>query len=277
MAPAIPLASPPARSAADSAGRPLRIGLSARLMHLPPVELGFRNKTLQYLEQSMVRWLMGGEVLVMMLPALGLEVAQSGRQVSMRHYVDALDGLVLQGGADVSPTHYGQQALRPDWAGDAVRDRYELHLIEAFAAQGKPVLGICRGLQLINVAFGGTLLQDIATQGEALHSHVDAELYDQFEHAVQFEPGSRLAGRYAGLGGGRVVSIHHQAVDRLGAGLQVEARSSEDGLVEALRATGPAYLAGVQWHPEFHGQRPGLLSGGPLLEGFLVAARAAAG
>jgi putative glutamine amidotransferase len=256
---------------------PLKIGLSARLMHQPPAELGFRNKTLQYLEQAIAHWIMSHGAMVMMLPTLGFDAEVERRRVSVRHYVDALDGLVMQGGADVSPTCYGQQPLRPEWIGDIKRDQYEMELLEGFLAQGKPVLGICRGAQLINVAYGGTLYQDIATQRAGAHNHVDAELYDQHNHHVLFEPGSRLAQLYAGHEGGLVTSIHHQAVDRLGGDLQIEARSVEDGLVEAIRARGSIFVAGVQWHPEFHATNPELLSGEPLMDGFLDCARAAQG
>lgn len=254
---------------------PLRIGLSARLMHKPPLELGFRNKTLQYLEQAIAHWIMGHGAMALMLPTLGFDAEVERRRVSVRHYVDALDGLVMQGGADVSPTSYGQQPLRSEWGGDVVRDRYEMELLEGFLAQGKPVLGICRGAQLLNVAFGGSLYQDIATQRLDAQNHVDAELYDQHSHMIVFEPGSRLAELYAGSTGGCVTSIHHQAVDRLGADLRIEARSTEDGIVEAIRSTGSGFVAGVQWHPEFHSVNPGLLSGEPLMEGFLAAAREA--
>jgi putative glutamine amidotransferase len=256
-------------------GAALRIGLSARLMHMPPPELGFRNKTLQYLEQSIAHWIMAHGAVAFMIPALGLDAEVERRQVSVRSYVDALDALVLQGGADVSPTSYGQHALRPDWGGDIVRDRYEIELLEGFLDQGKPVLGICRGSQLINVAFGGTLTQDIATQVERAVVHVDPLLYDQLHHEIRFEPGARLAELYDGRDGGRVTSIHHQAVDRLGADLQVEARSGEDGIVEAIRARGSAFVVGVQWHPEFHAHSPDLLSGEPLLAAFLAAAGSA--
>ncbi|MDN3920214.1 gamma-glutamyl-gamma-aminobutyrate hydrolase family protein [Roseateles violae] len=259
----------------ESVVAPLKIGLSARLMHDPPAELGFRNKTLQYLEQAIAHWIMGHGAMVLMLPTLGFDAEVERRRVSVRHYVDALDGLVMQGGADVSPTSYGQQPLRPEWGGDIKRDHYEMELLEGFLAQGKPVLGICRGCQLINVAYGGSLYQDIATQRLDAHNHVDAELYDQHHHRVVFEPGSRLGRLYEGLDGGLVTSIHHQAVDRLGGDLQVEARSSEDGLVEAIRARGSGFVAGVQWHPEFHAINPQLLSGEPLMDGFLHWARLA--
>ncbi len=242
-------------------------------MHQPPRELGFRDKTLQYLEQSIAHWVIAHNALVFMLPAWGHDAEVARRKISVRRYVDALDGLVLQGGADVSPETYGQEARRPEWAGDAVRDRYEIDLLEGFITQGKPVLGICRGAQLLNVAHGGTLIQDIASLHPDARPHVDAELYDQLFHHVRFEPGSQLEVIYRGLPGGKVNSIHHQAVDRLGEGLCVEARSTEDGIVEALRGTGSSFVAGVQWHPEFHRDGHGLLSGSPLLEAFLQAAR----
>ena len=106
--------------------------------------------------------------------------------VTLADYADWLDGLVLQGGADVSPTSYGETPLQPKWGGDRIRDDYEIALLDAFAERGKPVLGICRGLQLINVAFGGTLLQDIATQQPGALEHRDAEIYDRNFHGVEF-------------------------------------------------------------------------------------------
>lgn len=252
---------------------PLKIGLSARLLHKPPAELGFRNKTLQYLEQSIAHWIMGHGALVFMIPTLGFDAELERRRVSVRHYVDALDGLVLQGGADLSPASYGQQPLRPEWAGDAVRDRYEIELLDGFLGRGKPVLGICRGCQLINVAYGGSLLQDIRTLRPETHTHVDAELYDRLQHDIVFEPGSKLAALYPDHPRARVNSIHHQAVDRLGGDMVVEARSAEDGVVEAIRARGALFVAGVQWHPEFHHQDRALLDGDPLLDAFLSAVR----
>lgn len=253
--------------------RPLRIGLSARLLHTPPAEMGFRNKTLQYLEQSIAHWIMGHGALSFMVPTLGFDAEVARRKVSVHHCVDALDGLVLQGGADVSPCAYGQRPLKPEWSGDAKRDHYEIELLDGFLSQGKPVLGICRGAQLINVAFGGTLLQDIATQHDGATRHVDAQLYDRLQHEVRFEPDGSLAGIYSGLGGGRVNSIHHQAVDRLGGDLRVEARCPDDGVVEAIRATGSVFVLGLQWHPEFHFQNPVLLSGEPVMNAFLAAAQ----
>jgi len=261
----------------DPAPAPLRIGLSARLMHKVPAELGFRDKTLQYLEQSAAHWIMAHGALALMVPTLGFDAEVERRRVSVRQYVDALDGLVMQGGADVSPTSYGQQALRPEWGGDRVRDRYEMELLEGFLAQGKPVLGICRGCQLLNVYFGGSLYQDIATLRPEARAHVDPVAYDRHTHEVVFEAETRLSKLYDDRSGGLVTSIHHQAVDRLGGDLVVEARSTHDGIVEAIRARGSSFVAGVQWHPEFHHVNADLLDPEPLMEGFLAAARAGRG
>ena len=252
--------------------RPLKIGLSARLMHAPPRELGFRGKTLQYLEQSIAHWIMAHGAIALMIPTLGANAGVSRLGISVRSYVRELDALVLQGGADVSPRSYGRQPMRAEWAGDIVRDRYEMELLHEFMAQGKPVLGICRGAQLINVALGGTLFQDIATQCPQAIRHVDPDLYDELYHEVRFEPGSRLDGSYDGLERARVTSIHHQAVERLGSDLVVDARSSADGIIEAIRWRGAGYAMGLQWHPEFHGSVDGLLDSAPVVLDFLAAA-----
>ena len=245
-------------------------------MHKPPAELGFRGKTLLYLEQTMAHWIMAHGSLALTVPTLAYDASVERRKVSVREYAELLDALLLQGGADVSPITYGQEPLQPEWVGDIVRDRYEIELIEGFMNAGKPVLGICRGSQLINAAFGGSLIQDIPTLREKARVHVDPVLYDELAHEVRFEPGSRLETIYGGQATGTVNSIHHQAVDRLGSDLIVEARSEEDGIVEAIRAKGSLFVAGVQWHPEFHWRRQDRLDPEPLMNDFLQAARAAA-
>jgi putative glutamine amidotransferase len=214
------------------------------------------TKLLDYLEHSVADWILSRDALVFMIPV-------SERAAD---YAAALDGLVLQGGADISPLAYGEQPRKPQWAGDPMRDRFEIALVRAFGDAGKPVLGVCRGAQLINVALGGSLHQDVP-----LHRGDD---YDQHAHEVRLEPGSSLARLYGELGPRRVVSIHHQAIKQLGRDLRVEARSDPDGLIEAIRGTGKTYVCAVQWHPEFHGGREDFLDGGPLLDEFLAAARA---
>src|SRR5262249_17785830 len=162
--------------------------------------------------------------------------------IEVADYVGDLDGLLLHGGADVCPVSYREEPLRPEWEGDELRDAYELELVRAFVAAGKPVLGICRGHQLLNVAFGGTLWQDQREQGATDRIHRSQERYDRNVHRVEIETGSGLAALYPGRSSVIVNSIHHQAVKDVGDGLTIEARS-DDGLVEALRATGtPGYV-----------------------------------
>lgn len=259
---------------APERNRPLKIGLSPRFLHQVPAELGFKGKTLQYLEQSIAHWLMTADALVFMLPSIERGGIIRRGNIRIADYVCELDGLVLQGGADVSPLTYGETPIRPEWKGDRIRDMYEIDLLQEFVAAGKPVLGICRGLQLINVAFGGTLYQDIATQreGSATHHH-NPSAFDQHFHRIGFVPGSRLARLYPGLTEARVNSIHHQAVKTLGRDLAIEALSVPDAVIEAIRWQGSSYVRGVQWHPEFHDPADTeLLDGGPLAREFLAAA-----
>ncbi len=264
------------RDKAGARERPLRIGVSARLMHHVPPELGFRNKNLQYIESSLAHWIMAHGAVAFMVPAVTHDSRHAARHLKVEHVVQELDALVLQGGADVAPETYGQKPLKDAWRGDVVRDRYELALLRCFLAQRKPVLGVCRGAQLLNVAFGGSLFQDIATQCPNAHEHIDVELYDQFEHDVTFIQGTPLADLYPKATQLRVTSIHHQAVAELGKGIEVEAVSTLDGLVEAFRCPGEAYARGVQWHPEFHHGRQALADSSPIMLDFLRASRAEA-
>ncbi len=252
----------------DPDARVPRIGVSARFFRRAPAESGLGEKSLLYLEQTMAHWLMTRETLPLMIPSLGTAAA-----VTADLYARSLDGLVLQGGVDVSPLVYGETPLSEEWQGDPVRDAYELELLNAFIARGKPVLGICRGAQLINVALGGSLFQDIPVQLPRSVPHSDPELFDRLRHDVVIAPGSRLGELYPGTVRMGTNSLHHQSVNRLGKGLEVEA-VSPDGVIEAIRSTGTGYLFGVQWHPEFHpADEPGLLPGGPILDDFLNAVR----
>jgi putative glutamine amidotransferase len=264
----------------DSPGgmRLLRIGLSPRLLHDAPPEFGVGQFRIQYLVESIAHWVMAGDALIFMIPSLeSLNPVRRGN-LRVSDYVDELDGLVLQGGADVSPATYGETPLNEAWQGDGIRDRYELDLLRGFIAQRKPVLGICRGAQLINVAFGGTLYQDIAAQLPDTLGHHDAQTYDKTFHDIRFTPGSSLARLYPGRGGAKVNTIHHQAVKTLGEGLSVEARSEPDGVIEAIRWQGDGFVFGVQWHPELQDYRDtSLLDGTPILHQFLQAARVRAG
>jgi gamma-glutamyl-gamma-aminobutyrate hydrolase PuuD len=247
------------------------IGLSPRLLRAVPQELGFRGKTLQYLEQSVAHWVMSHGALTVMVPSFVRGGMVLDLPVDAADFADRLDGLVLQGGADIHPSCYGREPIAPLQSTDLVRDLFELDLLRAFMAAGKPVLGICRGMQLINVALGGTLHQDLVSSGAASDPHDRPGVEEDHRHGLEFEPDGWLSGIYGGCVRAEVNSIHHQGVEALGEGLQVEARAG-DGVVEAIRSGRHAFLVGVQWHPEFHDSRfPDLLSSGPLMQAFLAA------
>ena len=249
----------------------LKIGISACFMHPDAARAAFGKKTLQYIEQSMAHWLMAGDALPVMIPSPAGQAAPA--QVHLDDYASWLDGLVLHGGADVWPGSYGEEPIDTRWSGDRVRDEYEQALIQAFVAAGKPVFGVCRGLQLINVAFGGTLLQDIETQRPQSLAHRHADRYDLNFHALELLPGTRLSELLAGAASLKINSIHHQGIKDLAPGFVVEARCPDDGMIEAIRATGAAYVAAVQWHPEYHRAELETLDDAPLLQDFLQAAR----
>lgn len=267
-----------ARALFDRAGqritqRTLRIGVSARIFHPEPGAKGLRGRTLQYLEESVAHWVMSRDVLVFMIPTVGHQGMLHPSNIRLRDYAKQLDGLVLQGGADVSPQSYADVATRPEWPGDRVRDMYELELLHEFIEAGKPVLGVCRGCQLINVAFGGTLYQDIATDVPSAVVHVNDE-YDRLRHTIHFAQGSTLASMFPTRADALVNSIHHQAVRTLGRDLSIEAVSADDGIVESIRYRKAPFVMGVQWHPEFHSAGgPELLDCTPLLDTFLRHAR----
>jgi len=256
----------------------LLIGASARIYYPqgPVLDLGgVWTKTLHYLEQSVAQWLMRVGALPVMIPAVDAQSVVQREDLHLGHYAEALDGLVLQGGNDVAPQSYGETPLDPSWSGDAVRDAYEIELIRAFVRAGKPVFGICRGLQMLNVAFGGTLWQDIETQQPHALEHVKKDLYERNVHAVEIIPDTHLASLYPQLGYGLINSIHHQAIKTLAPGFVMEARSPEDGIIEAIRHGGPNYIAAVQWHPEFRQKDSTVVfDDAPILKDFLNCARA---
>jgi putative glutamine amidotransferase len=157
--------------------------------------------------------------------------------------LDMLDGLILAGGSDVDPASYGAEPHPETGTTNADRDRFELALARAALERDMPVLGVCRGMQMLNVACGGTLVQhidDIAT-----HRHTPGEFCD---HEVELDADS-LAARAAGSERVGVKSHHHQGVDRIGGGLEVTGRDP-DGLIEAIEIPDRRFALGVLWHPE---------------------------
>lgn len=161
--------------------------------------------------------------------------------------VDRIDGLLLTGGGDVDPGRYGADPHPATSRVSAPRDAAELELLDAAVAAGKPVLGICRGMQLVNVARGGTLCQHLPA--EAGHAPVPGTFGS---HPVKVAAGTRLAGILGANGSGiDVPTAHHQSIDRLGDGL-VATAWADDGVIEAVERDddGDPLLLAVQWHPE---------------------------
>lgn len=163
--------------------------------------------------------------------------------------LDTIDALCLSGGQDLDPSTYGQPPHEKLGPTELATDRFELALARAADARGMPILAICRGMQVLNVARGGTLHQHIPDVfGEETVSHRQQTLGHHTSHEVEIEPGTKLAG-VIGQRQTEVNSFHHQSVEQLGAGLRVSARSPE-GIVEAVEAVDRDYLVGVQWHAE---------------------------
>lgn len=187
-----------------------------------------------------------GGVPLVVSPLLGPSLA--GRAL------DGVDGLLLSGGEDLHPAWYGQAPSPLLYPPSRERDLSELALFAVARERGMPILGICRGIQLINVAMGGTLYQDLPSERPGAVGHDVGGARDARSHEVRLAPGSRAA-RVLGATELAVNSFHHQAVARLAEGL-IASGWTEDGLIEAVEsAEDRAWLLAVQWHPEeMHGE-----------------------
>jgi putative glutamine amidotransferase len=160
--------------------------------------------------------------------------------------LERVDGVLLAGGADVDPASYGAEPHPEIGVTWPERDRFEIALARRAIERGLPVLGACRGMQILNVALGGTLHQHLPqVVGTDVHRHTPGVFSD---HEVRLEPGSRAAGA-AGAERSLVKSHHHQGIADLGDGL-VATGWSDDGLIEAVEKPGEEYVLGVLWHPE---------------------------
>jgi putative glutamine amidotransferase len=241
----------------------IRIGVSACFMYPDPSRTVFGHKQLSYFEHDMSRFLSRKGVLPILLPDLPME--------ELRRFLEEMDGFVFQGGADISPLSYGDTPIENGrWPGDRHRDEYELRIMDWAYQSKKPVLGICRGFQLMNVYFGGKLYQDLAIETQTSVEHRNAETYDRVHHPVTFTPGSLLRTLYPGEQI-EVNSVHHQGVKSLGRGLIIDARCPADQLIEAFHHedSSRAFI-GVQWHPEFsHTLGAVVADPAPLLDHFL--------
>ncbi len=160
-----------------------------------------------------------------------------------------IDGLVLTGGADIHPSYYGEEIVAPVFPSPTQRTDFDLGFFKAALKAGKAILAICHGMQIVNVALGGTLYQDIPSQVPAAIQHRGKEGRDAIRHIVKVKKESRLAEILGGRLEIVVSSIHHQAVKILGKDLRVSAQAP-DGLVEGVELPGNPRFIGVQWHPE---------------------------
>lgn len=205
------------------------------------LETFYGPDTLQTLSTFYTDSVVNAGMTPVLFPA-ALEPAEADRLVS------GVDGVVLSGGDDVDPVSYGADNTDSTRTSTVV-DAFEIAMVGAARAQNKPVLAICRGLQLLNVALGGTLRQEVTSEG-AVHETIgdDHEEMNARRHVVRIEEGSMLADIY-GTTETKVNTLHHQGLDRLADELVVEGRS-DDGLVEAARFAGSWWALGVQWHPE---------------------------
>ncbi|MEX2565452.1 MAG: gamma-glutamyl-gamma-aminobutyrate hydrolase family protein [Cyclobacteriaceae bacterium] len=224
----------------------LKIGISACFMYPDPTRVVFGPKNLSYIENDMAGYVTQEGILPVLIPDVPA--------YRLEPILSEMHGFVFQGGTDLAPEMYGEQPIvAGKWLGDIYRDEYELKILDFAIKNKKPVFAICRGIQLLNVYFGGSLYQDIATQNPLAIKHRDADRYDSLSHQLLFEKGKILERIYSNKGMERVNSVHHQAIKNLGKGLEVLARCKEDGLIEAVGYQGAleGKVIGVQWHPEF--------------------------
>jgi len=186
--------------------------------------------------------------------------------------LDNCDGLMLSGGTDVDPEIFGEIPHTALGRVDGPRDPFEITLAREAVRRDLPVLGICRGLQVLNVAMGGTLIQDIPSDIPGAARHEAGENRVEIAHEVEVVPGSKLAELLSARRVG-VNSFHHQAAKRIGEGLTVSA-TSPDGIVEGLEMRDRTFVVAVQWHPENFWKTSPVFDG--LFTGFVEAARRAA-
>jgi putative glutamine amidotransferase len=199
---------------------------------------------LHSINRAFVDAVVGAGAVPVVLPVLEPELAPGS--------LEGIDGLLLSGGGDVDPAIYGETAVPEVDQVDVGRDRFEMALVRAALDRGMPVLGVCRGHQVLNVALGGRLIQHVPHLTEV--SHQEKGRAGDLIHTVQVDPGSLVAE----LLGGELVGVntlHHQAVAEAGDGLVVVAWSTEDGLMEAVEHVDRPVI-GVQWHPELLQHHP---------------------
>ena len=241
----------------------IKLGISSSFMYPDLNRKIFGAKSLSYVENDMANFLTRKGILPVLIPDIKNEKL-------LNDILSEMDGFVLQGGEDLAPESYGEKPIGK-WKGDAYRDVFELNILDYAVKNSKPIMGICRGFQLMNVYFGGTLYQDTLTQKKGVNNHRSAELYDSIKHPVIFSEGGFLHELYFNEKDPYVNTVHHQSVKDLGKNLEVYA-FSDDGLIEAFGYTKEpsGKIFGVQWHPEFfHTIKNELVDAAILYDAFL--------
>ena len=239
----------------------IKLAVSSCFMYPDIKRNVFGPKQLNYIEQDMALYLASKKVMPVLIPDLEDEILSC--------YMDEMNGLILQGGADLAPQTYGEEPIGR-WLGDRKRDQYEFRLITLALEKKLPILGICRGLQILNAFFGGTLYQDLAMQLNPPLSHRDAVLYDSVHHSVHHTSGSLLEKVYK-TKEMMVNSVHHQGIKTLGDKLMIESICPQSQLIEAFRYEDKQqFIWAVQWHPEFNHTLEGTIpSGKPIMSRFI--------
>ncbi len=235
------------------------IGLTSRTLPFPANR---KQRPTETVTRTYVEAIERAGGLSMMIPNLDASRAPD--------YLDRVDALLLTGGDDPDPALFGEEPHPNIELVDSRRDLFEIALVRGAVDRGLPVFGICRGAQLLNIALGGDIYQDIAAQTDSSLQHTQRRLDDGPWHEIDVEPNSRLGALLKDSLSGqsmRVNSFHHQACRRAGEGLSVCARA-RDGLPEALEKRDHRFFLGVQWHPELGGS-----GSDALFSAFIEAAR----
>ena len=238
----------------------LKIGISANLLYKGKYH---PHKNIWGVEAELCQWLADAGVIPCLIPNI------EDSKITIDDIVANLDAIIFSGGVDVSPQSYGEEAIKEEWKGDKNRDDYEIKIFNSAIRQKKPILGICRGHQLINVALGGSLYQDIDLQIKGGTKHRDDKIYDKIKHKIDIVPETPLAEIFPSTKQAIVNSVHHQAIKKLGEGLKVQAISSDDRVIESVYLNKEDnFVMGMQWHPEWVKDRE-ILSSDKILSYFL--------